>query len=65
MEASVLTLLARGYQSKEIADALGKSRPTVEGYIRVLFIKLKAKSRVHLVAKAYDCGILVPPINQV
>ncbi len=58
VERLVLQLLANGFQSKEIADAIGKKKPTVEGYIRTLYVKLNAKSRAQLVARAYAAGIL-------
>jgi DNA-binding CsgD family transcriptional regulator len=39
-------------QSKEIAEQLGRSKATVEGHIRILFAKLHARSRAHIVAIA-------------
>lgn len=58
MELSIINALANGLQSKEIASDLDRSRATVEFYIRVLFIKLDARSRAHLVARAYETGLL-------
>lgn len=52
--------LANGYQSKEIAIDIGRKIPTVEFYIRNLFLKLDARSRAHLVALALCSGILQP-----
>lgn len=58
MEISVLCRLANGLQSKEIAAELGRSKPTVEFYVRALFAKLNAKSRAHLVALAFHKGLI-------
>jgi len=58
MERRILTLLSNGYQSKEIAEIVGKAKPTVEGYIRTLYAKFGARSRAHLVSCAYKCGML-------
>jgi DNA-binding CsgD family transcriptional regulator len=57
-EKTVLLCLARGMQSKEIAASLGRSKPTVESYIRTLFIKLDAHSRPQLVANAIIRGVI-------
>jgi DNA-binding CsgD family transcriptional regulator len=45
-------------QSKEIASRLGRSKPTVESYIRALFMKLDARSRAQLVAIAIITGVI-------
>jgi two-component system, NarL family, response regulator YdfI len=57
-DKTVLLCLARGMQSKEIAARLGRSKPTVESYIRTLFIKLDARSRAQLVAIAIQTGVI-------
>ncbi|HTC31561.1 MAG TPA: helix-turn-helix transcriptional regulator [Candidatus Acidoferrum sp.] len=57
-DKTVLLCLARGMQSKEIAARLGRSKPTVESYIRTLFIKLDARSRAQLVAVAIRTGVI-------
>ncbi len=57
-EMTVLTGLADGAQSKEIAASMKRSRGTVEFYIRALFLKLEARSRPHLVAQAFRMGLL-------
>jgi two-component system, NarL family, response regulator YdfI len=54
----VLLCLAQGMQSKEIAVSLGRSKPTIESYIRVLYIKLDARSRAQLVAIAIQSGMI-------
>lgn len=51
-ETTVVQCLAQGMQSKEIAEQLGRSKATVEGHIRILFAKLHARSRAHIVAIA-------------
>ena len=58
IEKTVLRCLAEGMQSKEIALTLKRSKPTVEGYIRMLYAKLDAKSRAHLVVLAIRNGII-------
>ena len=50
-EREVLELLARGYLYKEIIDALGVSRGTVNTYIRRIYEKLHVRSRSQAVAK--------------
>jgi DNA-binding CsgD family transcriptional regulator len=57
-EKTVLSCLARGMQSKEIAVNLGRSKPTVESYIRTLLVKLDARSRAQLVAIAMESGMI-------
>ena len=58
VEVAIIRALANGLQSKEIATALDRSRPTIEFHIRMLYLKLDAKSRAQLVARAYDSGLL-------
>ena len=57
-EHIVIFSLAKGMHSKEIAVVIGRSAATVEGYIRMLFVKLNASTRAHLVAAAYENGLL-------
>lgn len=58
MELAILRHLANGMQSKEIAARVDRSCSTVESYIRDLFLKLEARSRVHLIARAFYTGAL-------
>jgi NarL family two-component system response regulator YdfI len=58
IERSVVRALADGKQSKEIAQSLERSRATIEFYVRSLYIKLDAKSRAQIVARAFERGIL-------
>lgn len=57
-ELRTLFFLAEGLQSRQIAAAIGRRKPTVEGYIRMLCLKFRARSRAHLVARAFASGIL-------
>ncbi len=60
MEQSIVEALANGFQSKEIADRIGRSAATVEFHIRNLYAKLNARSRAQLVARAYTLGYFSP-----
>lgn len=57
-ELAILRALANGTNSKELALIIGQSRATIEADIRVLFVKLQARSRHHLVAQAFRRGLL-------
>jgi len=57
-QREVLDLVAAGLTNQEIADKLSIEVPTVNSHICVLFLKLGAKNRAELVAKAFLCGIL-------
>ncbi|MCX6895299.1 MAG: response regulator transcription factor [Verrucomicrobia bacterium] len=50
-EQQVLHLMARGYLSKEIAESLEVSKPTVNTYIRRIYEKLQVHTRAQAVAK--------------
>jgi DNA-binding NarL/FixJ family response regulator len=50
-EAEVLDLIARGYVTKEIADQLQISIPTIKTYIRRVYEKLHVRSRGEAVAR--------------
>jgi len=58
IELAILRALAQGLQSKEIANALDRSRPTIEFHIRMLFAKMDARSRAQIVARGYELGLL-------
>lgn len=62
-EIRILEALADGANSKELAHIIQRSRGTVEAEIRVLFGKLNARSRHHLVAQAFRMGVL-PLLSQ-
>lgn len=57
-ELEVLTLIVRGHTSKDIAQALGIAKPTVDTYRARLVDKLGAKSRADLVSLATRAGLL-------
>lgn len=50
-EREVLTLLAKGQQAREIGALLGVSTNTVRNHIRSLFVKLRVKSQIALMAR--------------
>jgi DNA-binding NarL/FixJ family response regulator len=50
-ESEILSLLARGYRSKEIADELAISVPTVNTHVRNVYEKLHVRSRAEAVAR--------------
>lgn len=56
-EIEVLSLLAKGYTDKEIADFLIISEKTVRNHIRNIKHKLRAKNRTQLVLLALQNGI--------
>ncbi len=58
IELTILRYIALGFQSKEIASEINRSKPTVEVYVRLMCAKLGARSRAHLVTCAFRNGIL-------
>jgi DNA-binding NarL/FixJ family response regulator len=58
VEMGVREGLADGLQSKEIAVRVDRSIATVEFHVRALYLKLRARSRAQLVARAYGLGYL-------
>lgn len=58
IELAIVRALAQGMQSKEIASSLDRSRPTIEFHIRMLFAKMQARSRAHVVARSFELGLL-------
>lgn len=50
-EEEVLVLLSRGYSNKEIAQRLGLSIETIAGYLKIVYKKLRVRSRTEAVAK--------------
>jgi DNA-binding NarL/FixJ family response regulator len=57
-EAGVLELLARGYSNAEIAAQLTISENTVRTHLHTLSSKLHAQSRLKIVARARDEGLI-------
>jgi DNA-binding NarL/FixJ family response regulator len=57
-EIDVLTLVARGFGNKEVADMLGTATGTVKAHVQSILSKLGAKDRTHAVTIALRRGIL-------
>jgi DNA-binding NarL/FixJ family response regulator len=57
-EREILRGLANGHRSRSIANAIERSEPTVELYIKDLLLKFRARSRAQLVATALREGVL-------
>lgn len=54
----VLTLLARGFSTREIADSLSISQYTVRNHIQIIFQKFQVNNRLEAVTFALKNGIL-------
>jgi DNA-binding NarL/FixJ family response regulator len=59
-ERQVLTLVARGLNNTEIAEALGLSPLTAKTHVSRVMGKLGARDRAQLVMVAYESGLVVP-----
>ncbi len=57
-QKEVLTLLGRGWHNTQIATALNIEETTVEYHVHRLFLKLDVHSRVEVVLKAEEQGLL-------
>lgn len=57
-ELEVLQAIAKGYNTREIADLLHVSNNTIESHRKSLMSKLEAKNVVDLVLKAIHLGII-------
>ncbi|MFF3484148.1 response regulator transcription factor [Streptomyces sp. NPDC002701] len=65
-EREILTMLASGQEASGIADALNISPFTVKTHIANMLTKIGVRQRGHLIAFAYENGIVVPgatPMN--
>lgn len=49
-QAAIVKLIGDGKADKQIADELGISENTVAAHLRMVFHRLKARSRAHAVA---------------
>lgn len=58
IEVAIVQCLAQGMQSKEVATVVNRSKATVEGYVRLLYAKLNARSRAQLVLIAAKSGLI-------
>lgn len=59
-EREILAMLASGQESSSIADALSISPLTVKTHIANMFTKTGVRQRGHLIAFAYESGVVVP-----
>ncbi|MFF9262400.1 response regulator [Streptomyces longwoodensis] len=59
-ERQVLTLVARGCNNTEIAEALGLSPLTAKTHVSRIMGKLGARDRAQLVIVAYESGLVIP-----
>ncbi|MGW3341474.1 response regulator [Streptomyces sp. NPDC001009] len=59
-ERQVLTLVARGFNNTEIAEALGLSPLTAKTHVSRIMGKLGARDRAQLVIVAYESGLVTP-----
>ncbi|NUR25640.1 MAG: helix-turn-helix transcriptional regulator, partial [Catenulispora sp.] len=60
-ESEVLSLLAAGLRTAEIAGLLGLSPRTVDNHRRRIYAKLDVQCASHAVAAAASAGLLAPP----
>ncbi|MDX2643206.1 response regulator transcription factor [Streptomyces sp. PA03-1a] len=59
-ERQVLTLVARGLNNTEVAEALGLSPLTAKTHVSRIMGKLGARDRAQLVIAAYESGLVAP-----
>ncbi|MFZ0015518.1 MAG: response regulator transcription factor, partial [Acidimicrobiia bacterium] len=59
-EREVVTLIARGYKYREVADELGISQKTLESHMRHVFDKLGVASRSEVTRLAFETGFVSP-----
>ncbi|MDX3095710.1 response regulator transcription factor [Streptomyces sp. ME01-24h] len=59
-ERQVLTLVARGLNNTEIAEALGLSPLTAKTHVSRIMGKLGARDRAQLVIAGYESGLVAP-----
>jgi DNA-binding NarL/FixJ family response regulator len=57
-EIAILRLVARGYNNREIADALTIAEGTVKNYISGILSKMGVRDRTRAVLKALESGYL-------
>ncbi|HJT41272.1 MAG TPA: helix-turn-helix transcriptional regulator [Sphingobium sp.] len=58
-ELQILDLIAQGFSAKEVAQAIAIAPRTVEGHIDTIRLKLHARNRAHMVAKAVAARMVV------
>lgn len=59
-EREVMTLIARGYRYREVADELGMSVKTLETHMKHIFDKLGVASRHEVTRIAFSTGFVEP-----
>ena len=59
-EREVVTLIARGFKYREVADELGISQKTLETHMKHVFDKLGVASRSEVTRMAFETGFLQP-----
>jgi DNA-binding NarL/FixJ family response regulator len=57
-ELETLSLMARGYNNREIADALVIAEGTVKNYVSSILAKMGVRDRTRAVLKALEAGLL-------
>jgi DNA-binding NarL/FixJ family response regulator len=57
-EGQIVSLLARGLNTAEVADKLSLSNPTVKTHVSHILAKWGLRDRVQLVARAYESGFV-------
>jgi len=59
-EREVVTLIARGFKYREVAEELGMSQKTLETHMKHVFDKLGVASRSEITHLAFETGFLQP-----
>lgn len=59
-EREVVTLIARGFKYREIAEDLGMDQKTIETHMRHVFDKLGVVSRSEVTHLAFETGFIQP-----
>ena len=57
-ELQIVQLIADGLTGREVGGRLGISESTVETHVEHIRVKLDARSRPHIVAKAIGMGLI-------
>lgn len=60
-ETEVLTLIARGYTVRSVAEALGMSYNTAAGHLKSIYQKLSVNSRAEAAMEAVRLGVVNSP----
>ena len=63
-QREVLKLAAKGHPNKEIALLLNISEHTVKSHMSAMFHLLHTKSRAECIQRAYQTGLISPPVSQ-